>query len=232
MTPEHDQQLCKRFPVLYQDRHSPMSQTCMCWGFDCGDGWFDILYQLSLAIEEELGYSWLQSRLFLFKKSASRRWNDLIYRLSPVRQRKYRLEGKGTKESPYSQVLDHEDPPRWDERIVQFLFGKTEKIGNFKTERLGLKRLRWDPFTGFSVLQVKEKFGTLRFYTNGSTKTIDRCIRLAENLSAITCEECGAPGNIGASGYWYSTRCAKCAPDGWQSIKENKESRRPILAES
>jgi hypothetical protein len=45
-----------------------MTQTCMCWGFDHGDGWFEIIWQLSLAIEEELGYSWPRERWYLLKK--------------------------------------------------------------------------------------------------------------------------------------------------------------------
>jgi hypothetical protein len=40
----------------------------MCWGFDHDDGWFEIIWQLSLAIEEELSYSWVKERWFLFKK--------------------------------------------------------------------------------------------------------------------------------------------------------------------
>lgn len=218
MTPELDKKLCKRFPVLYQDRHSPMSSTCMCWDFDCGDGWFEILWQLSLAIEEELGYSWLQERRFLFMKSFARRWNDLMYKLSPVRQRKYHMEGNGMKEAPFHQVLDSEDPPRWDERIVQFLFGKKKKIGDFEVDRLGLKSLRWDPQTGFAVDQVKEKFGTLRFYCPGNDM-IYRFTSLAEGLSAITCELCGQPGRLGQHHGWYSTRCPLHAPKGWTAFK-------------
>jgi hypothetical protein len=67
--------LVKRFPVLYQDYRSPMTQTAMCWGFDHGDGWFEIIWQLSLAIEEELAYSWTRKRWLLFKKSFFRSWN-------------------------------------------------------------------------------------------------------------------------------------------------------------
>lgn len=220
MTPELDKKLVKRFPVLYQDRNSPMTQTCMCWGFDCGDGWFEILWQLSLAIEEELGYSWLQSQWFLFKKGFAQRWNALIYRLSPVRQQRYELQGAGTKESPYHQVLKSEDPPRWDERIVQFLFGKVIKRGQFKIERMGLKNLVFFPHTGFAVEQVKEKFGTLQFYSS-SNGTIDKLIALAKKLSAMTCEECGEAGTLGQSHGWYSTRCTKHAPKGWISNKED-----------
>ena len=57
MNAELTQKLVKRFPVLYRDYDSPMTQTCMCWGFDHSDGLFEIIWQLSHAIEEELGYS-------------------------------------------------------------------------------------------------------------------------------------------------------------------------------
>src|SRR6266403_891692 len=104
MNHELTQRLVQRFPVLYQDYTSPMSQTCMCWGFDHGNGWFEIIWQLSLAIEEELQYSWLRKHRFLFKKSCSRSWNKFIYRLSPVRLDKQVRTGSGTWEDPY----------RWD----------------------------------------------------------------------------------------------------------------------
>ena len=38
MNQELTLRLVKRFPVLYQDYRSPMTQTAMCWGFDHGDG--------------------------------------------------------------------------------------------------------------------------------------------------------------------------------------------------
>jgi hypothetical protein len=77
----------------------------LCWGFDHGDGWFEIIWQLSLAIEEELNYSWLQERWFLAKKVFFRSWNTLLYKLCPVREDKKRQEGSGTKEDLYRWVV-------------------------------------------------------------------------------------------------------------------------------
>lgn len=57
--------------------------------------------------------------------------------------------------------------------------------------------------------QVKEKFGILRFYMDGSTDEMEALITLAENESVKTCDVCGAPGIlVGKS--WYSTRCRVC----------------------
>ena len=44
--------------------------------------------------------------------------------------------------------------------------------------------------------QVKEKFGTLRFYYTGGDDRIDGMVRMAESMSAVTCETCGAPGKL------------------------------------
>jgi hypothetical protein len=90
-----------------------MSQTCMCWGFDHGDGWFEIIWQLSLAIEEELHYSWFRKRWFLFKKSFFRSWNKFLYTLSPVRLDKQVQAGSGTREDPYRWVVVEKAPRDW-----------------------------------------------------------------------------------------------------------------------
>lgn len=50
MTPEHDRALCEAFPRLYRERHAPVTESGMGWGFACGDGWFSILWELSRAI--------------------------------------------------------------------------------------------------------------------------------------------------------------------------------------
>lgn len=37
MSPELDKKLVAAFPLLYLDRNAPMTDTCMCWGFECDD---------------------------------------------------------------------------------------------------------------------------------------------------------------------------------------------------
>jgi len=54
--------------------------------------------------------------------------------------------------------------------------------------------------------QVKEKFGTLRFYYSGGDDTIDGMVRMAESMSAVTCQECGNPGTQ-TQGGWIKTVC-------------------------
>jgi hypothetical protein len=43
MREELDAKLCEKYPLLFKNRNAPMTQTCMCWGFCCGDGWYDLI---------------------------------------------------------------------------------------------------------------------------------------------------------------------------------------------
>jgi hypothetical protein len=57
-----------------------------------------------------------------------------------------------------------------------------------------------------SFTQVKEKFGSLRIYTQGGTEQHNGYIAFAESMSQRTCEICGNIGNLRASA-WVKTRC-------------------------
>ncbi len=62
------------------------------------------------------------------------------------------------------------------------------------------------------LLQVKEKFGGLRFYIGGGSDAIHNRIREAENESYRVCEECGAAGQLRRGG-WLKTLCDAHAGD-------------------
>lgn len=54
MRQELDELLCRRYPEIFRDRHKDMYETCMCWGFCCGDGWFDIIDSLCAVISTQV----------------------------------------------------------------------------------------------------------------------------------------------------------------------------------
>lgn len=60
--------------------------------------------------------------------------------------------------------------------------------------------------------QIKEKFGTLRFYYGGGDDTIEGYVEMAESLSAFICEECGMSDlSLGNTTHWIRNLCPKCA---------------------
>ena len=134
MRQDLDKLLCEKYPKMMVNRNKNMQETCMCWGFECGDGWFNILNQLMSNIQHHID------------------WNNQNFE-------------KGYKQ--YKQV------------------------------------------TQVTLDQVKEKFGTLRFYYTGGDDEISGMVRMAESMSGVTCEECGNPGESRGGG-WVHTYCTPC----------------------
>ena len=127
MKQELDKLLCEKYPKMMVNRNKNMQETCMCWGFECGDGWFNILDQLMGNIQ-------------------------------------HHIDWKNRKGEVVSQV---------------------------------------------TLDQVKEKFGTLRFYYTGGDDVIDGMVRMAESMSGVTCEGCGNVGERKGGG-WVHTYCEPC----------------------
>lgn len=57
------------------------------------------------------------------------------------------------------------------------------------------------------LIQVKEKFGTLRFYIGEGTSDIHKRIVKAEIESATICEVTGKPGKLRTDIGWHRTLC-------------------------
>jgi ribosomal protein L37AE/L43A len=118
MNDENTKYLIEKYPTLYKQYYLPMQETAMCWGFECGDGWFNLIDELSSKIIE----------------------------------------------------LDK----------------------------------------NVEAIQVKEKFGGLRFYITSSTNDVHELISLYEHKSFTICEECGQPGMLRTDKGWWRTLCDKC----------------------
>jgi hypothetical protein len=166
MHKELDRKLVEKYPLLYRDRYAPMTETAMCWGFSCGDGWFNLLDTLSTLL------------------------------CSQYNQEKERYE---------SIKEYYENGGKWpwkDGKVITPEEVEERRLKMVETEK-----------SVPTVVQVKEKLGTLRFYINGGTDEHYNYIRFAEYLSAVTCEECGKPGKIRGHG-WYYTACDEHTKEG------------------
>lgn len=75
-----------------------------------------------------------------------------------------------------------------------------------------------------TLVQIKEKFGSLRFYYDGGNATIENYVTFAEYMSRNTCEVCGAPGESHNDG-WVKVLC-----DKHRRGREEKNSSSPHLS--
>ena len=73
-----------------------------------------------------------------------------------------------------------------------------------------------NPGATIQVLQVKEKFGELRFYfcqTAGNQSVVDEIresVWLAATVSKQCCQKCGDPGQLNSDGGWMRVCCERC----------------------
>ena len=83
------------------------------------------------------------------------------------------------------------------------------------------RKLRY-MYPDYEIHQIKEKFGTLRYYygfPDGGDSEVDPLVydimsdiaSNAENRSAYYCELCGGHGRTRDRNHWYKTLCKECA---------------------
>jgi len=122
MKPELQKKLLEKYPKIFVQKSLPPSQSLMCFGIECGDGWFNLIDRLCAYLQ----------------------WG-----------------------------IDKEDELQ------------------------------------IEAVQVKEKFGGLRFYIGGASDKQHEVISFAEYLSNSICEWCGRPGKQEGGG-WVITLCKDC----------------------
>ena len=175
MKRELDEALCAKYPLIFKDRNADMRTTAMCWGLECGDGWYNIIDVLCGLLTSD--YRQAQSR--------------------------------------YDFIKDKVDQPQWEgsKKIIT-----QEQIDEAKA------KLDEETLKVPVAVQVKEKFGGLRFYVQAATKEHYNYISFAESMSYRTCESCGADGKTYTDG-WHRTLCdIHAAMDGRDQEYEYEEN--------
>lgn len=55
MNKENTEKLFKKYPNIFKQKSLPPSQSLMCFGFECGDGWFDLINNLCSELKDNSG---------------------------------------------------------------------------------------------------------------------------------------------------------------------------------
>lgn len=184
MNKKLDAALCKRYPKIFAHRSGDPTTTLMGWGFEHADGWYNIIDGMCSIIQGHIDYS--------------------------VKTNKEAIE--------HNLMLDDAAKGNWkrfNKKYKSFLptdpwiiSAKQKIIDQYETHKT-IEHREVSPVCAQVVaLQVKEKFGTLRFYCSGGDTFTDGVASMAEAMSARTCEECGNPGKISRSG-WLRCLCNK-----------------------
>ena len=151
---------------------------------ECGSGWYDIIYRMSSIIQNHIDGT---RKNIAIAKSYNRALKQAVR--GNDRNLRFRYKKNGYKEQEI-ETLIKQDIERNNERAIWCEAPKQ-----------------------IEYTQIKEKFGTLRVYTNMTDSFCDGVIAMAESMSAITCERCGLPAKRINDDGWIVTLCAKCAEE-------------------
>ena len=177
MKQELDKLLCERYPKMMVNRNKNMQETCMCWGFECGDGWFNILDQLMSQIQHHI--DWKEKQ-----RAGAIKYNEMA------------AQAKAGNFDLFEEIMKALPNDEYKEKRLGEIVA-----GDFRPVPESIPQVTLD--------QVKEKFGTLRFYYQGGDDYISGMVSLAESMTAVTCENCGNPGSCRGGG-WVHTYCTPC----------------------
>jgi len=87
--------------------------------------------------------------------------------------------------------------------LLDLLGSKITNYVNFKRDHQNIE-------LSVKAMQIKEKFGGLRFYVSGSDPYINGMISFAENYSYKVCTVCGNPSSEQKERGWIYTMCEPC----------------------
>lgn len=210
MKTELQKKLFDKYPIIFQDRNKPMTETCMCWGVDTGDGWYNLIDKLCSEL------------MYISKK------HDVIIIADQVKE-KY-----GTLRFYYSVKLGN----RWTYHPMLVI-----KVINDITRRLPYKYFNWLQHPIWKFYNWTRKFenrldgkvfiteerghwirhGRKMFAYNGINDIISDVVGKYEDLSEMICEDCGSSAQLKCKYGWYKTICDKCGnEDGYEIIKEEE----------
>jgi hypothetical protein len=121
------------------------------------------------------------------------------------------------------QQLFAPEPLLHDMQRTLMCFGFECGDGWYQLIESCLARLAAQKYSDFEIVQVKEKFGSLRIYFRGGDSMANQIVSDAAAESSITCEACGTmPAKLRSTDFgWLSTRCEKCV-DPHCKIVEDK----------
>ena len=184
MREELDNLLCSKYPKIFKDRHASTRDSAMAFGFPDGDGWFSIIDQLCSHIQKHID-------------------NRIDHNDRCKGEVKLREACKQDDWSEFDNIYSYwrDNDPAHYQRKREEMF---QPIPHWLEEKPEIPQV--------VAQQVKQKFGRLCFYITGGDEHIRGLITMAEGMSAVMCEECGALAqSTRTETGWLRTLCAEHA---------------------
>jgi hypothetical protein len=169
MSPELDKQLCDKYPKIFANRYKSAQESCLAFGIECGDGWYNILDNLCASANH------------MWSTSVEIDADDAV-----------KLD---IKENPYGGYFAPVPAP--------------QMVASQVKEKFGTLRFYYDLEFEPNIVELSKKYPDLEKVMDRYNAFFDGIVHMAETMSARTCEMSGQQGEMHVSGGtrfgWYKT---------------------------
>jgi hypothetical protein len=169
MSPELDKQLCDKYPKIFANRYKSAQESCLAFGIECGDGWYNILDNLCASANH------------MWSTSVEIDADDAV-----------KLD---IKENPYGGYFAPVPAP--------------QMVASQVKEKFGTLRFYYDLEFEPNIVELSKKYPDLEKVMDRYNAFFDGIVHMAEIMSSRTCELSGLYGEMHVSGGtrfgWYKT---------------------------
>jgi hypothetical protein len=200
MNSELQDKLFADFPEVLQEHKLSIYESCMSWGFECGDGWEPVIRQMCKLLSRKVCTTVKKKQLFPYQDELEVWLHNKCRKI----ERLFKM--------PHNTLYVAKF-----ERYVRFP-GYSVRLTQVK-EKFGTLRVYHDIHPNFTKDEVKHisERELMRAQENYAGY-VDGVISFAEQASATICEIHGKPGKLTTRGWWH-VACEEC-----ESNKKNENT--------
>ena len=198
MSPDLDKQLCEKYPKIFVNRHASMEESCMCWGFEVGNGWYNLIDLLCEAV------TYTYSTAVEIDEEDGKRLGIEGYAMGGDTQKRYFFNVKAP------QVIADQ---------VKEKFGTLRFYHHLEYDPQNLELVKSGKYP--KLAEINERYANY----------IDGIIHFADIASAYFCEVSGAKGELHKrggthGGGWFKTLSKEVVEQdetlkGYKTVKKN-----------
>jgi hypothetical protein len=191
MDKELQEKLYADFPELFKEKDLPATQTCMCWGIECRNGWEPIIRNVCKVFKARYAMARIK-KAFPHQDEITVWFHNLCRKI----ERLFKIK------SNTLYTVKH----RRYERFAGFSI----RFSQIK-EKFGTLRIYYNFEDNFNPEDVDHLDPEdIKAQRERAWGMVSGVLDMAHILSEQTCEDCGNPGKLLTNGWWVA-QCRACA---------------------
>jgi hypothetical protein len=191
MNSELQDKLYADFPEVLQEHKLSIYESCMSWGFECGDGWEPVIRQMCKLLSRKVCTTVKKKQLFPYQHELKVWFHNKCRKIEKLLKIPYN--------TLYQAKFDnYTNFPGYSVRLTQV------------KEKFGSLRVYYDIHPNFEKSEVvhipeKELVKAQERYAG----YVDGVVSFAEEASSTICDTHGKPGQLKTKGWWH-VACEEC----------------------